>query len=51
MELQYPAHVRAFADEVRAFTRGNLPAETRERVIRNLRVTRDQQIDWQRKLF
>ncbi|MBM3607859.1 MAG: pimeloyl-CoA dehydrogenase large subunit [Alphaproteobacteria bacterium] len=50
MELQYPAHVRAFADEVRAFTRGNLPAETRERVIRNLRVTRDQQIDWQRKL-
>lgn len=50
MDLAYPPDVQSFADEVRAFVRTELPASTKEKVLRHAKLSRDEQIHWQRKL-
>lgn len=50
MDLEYPSEVQEFADEVRDFVRNNLPPEIRDKVLSYKRVSRDEQIYWQRKL-
>ncbi|MBX6744389.1 MAG: acyl-CoA dehydrogenase family protein [Acetobacteraceae bacterium] len=50
MELRFTEAERAFRQEVRDFIDKNLPAETRERMIRGKSPTKEMVVDWQRKL-
>ncbi|MBV1798558.1 acyl-CoA dehydrogenase family protein [Siccirubricoccus sp. G192] len=50
MELRFSEAERAFRQEVRDFIAKELPAETRERMVAGKSPTKDQVVDWQRKL-
>jgi alkylation response protein AidB-like acyl-CoA dehydrogenase len=50
MELNFSPDEQAFREEVRAFVRDKLPAETRRKVMNSERLTPEEQIDWQRLL-
>jgi pimeloyl-CoA dehydrogenase large subunit len=50
MELRWTDEERAFRQEVRDFINRELPQETRERMIRGKSPTKDQVVEWQRKL-
>lgn len=50
MELTYPKEARDFAEEIRAFVRAELPPEVKKKVLFHKRVSRDEQVAWQRKL-
>ena len=51
MDLDFSAEENAFRDEVRGFVRDKLPAAIRHKVLNGLRLTRDDYVSWQRKLF
>ena len=51
MDLSFPPEVLRFAEEVRAFVRAELPAATRERILRGQMPGHDEQIAWQRILL
>ena len=50
MELRWTEEERAFRQEVRDFINRELPKETRERMIRGRSPTKEQVVEWQRKL-
>ena len=50
MELRWTDEERAFRQEVRDFIRRELPKETRDRMVRGKSPTKDQVVEWQRKL-
>jgi pimeloyl-CoA dehydrogenase large subunit len=50
MELRWTDEERAFRQEVRDFINRELPKETRDRMIRGKSPTKDQVVEWQRKL-
>ncbi|MBL6458013.1 acyl-CoA dehydrogenase family protein [Belnapia sp. T6] len=50
MDLRFTDEEIAFRKEVRDFIAKELPAETRERMIAGKSPTKDQVVDWQRKL-
>lgn len=50
MELRWTDEERAFRQEVRAFINRELPQATRDRMIRGKSPTKDQVVEWQRKL-
>jgi pimeloyl-CoA dehydrogenase large subunit len=50
MELRWTDDERAFRKEVRDFINRELPKETRDRMIRGKSPTKDQVVEWQRKL-
>ncbi len=50
MELEYPQHVRDFANEVRAFVRAQLPADIKAKVLAHKRLEPHEQRLWQSKI-
>ena len=50
MDLDISAEDRAFRDEVRAFIDRSLPSDTREKVRRGLKLTKDDHVNWHRIL-
>ncbi len=50
MDLNFTADEQTFREEVRAFVRSNLPAETRHKVLNGRHLTRDEQMSWHRIL-
>jgi len=50
MQLTYPKDAQQFADEVRAFVKAELPVAIRDKVLRHKRISREEQVFWQRKL-
>ena len=50
MELRWTDEERAFRQEVRDFINRELPQETRDRMIRGKSPTKQQLVEWQRKL-
>ena len=50
MELRWTEEERAFRQEVRDFINRELPKETRDRMIRGKSPTKEQVVEWQRKL-
>jgi len=50
MDLTYPDEVQRFAEAVRAFVRAELPSPTKDKVLRNAKLSREEQVYWQRKL-
>jgi alkylation response protein AidB-like acyl-CoA dehydrogenase len=51
MDLSYTAEEEAFRTEVRNFVRDNLDPGTRRKVLNGLRLTKDDQVNWQRTLY
>ena len=51
LEMSYPPELRAFADEVRAFVRAELPPETRRKTIEHRPLEKREHVEWQQKLF
>ena len=51
MDLSFPPEVLSFAEEVRGFVRAQLPAATRERILRGQMPGHDEHIAWQRTLL
>ena len=47
MELEYPAEIRNFSEEVRTFVRAKLPRDLREKVLRHQRPSAEEQRFWQ----
>ena len=50
MDLQISPEDIAFADEVRGFLKARLPDEIRDKCLRNARLTKDEQVRWQKIL-
>ncbi|MBM3645756.1 MAG: pimeloyl-CoA dehydrogenase large subunit [Alphaproteobacteria bacterium] len=50
MDLAFTPEERAFADEVRAYVRANLPADVRDKVASGKHLTRDDHMRWQQAL-
>ncbi|WNG46090.1 pimeloyl-CoA dehydrogenase large subunit [Archangium minus] len=50
MDLNYTPEELAFADEVRQWVRANLPPETRDRVLQHQHLSKEEQVEWQRRL-
>ncbi len=50
MDLALSPEEIAFRDEVRAFIKAELPAETQRKMILGQHVTKQEMVDWQRKL-
>ena len=50
MELTYPKEAQDFAEQIRAFVRAELPAAIKQKVLFHKRISRDEQVFWQRKL-
>ena len=50
MDLRFTPDERAFRDEVRAFIRDNLPADTRERMRLGYAPSKQDTVVWQRIL-
>ena len=50
MDLRFTAEEEVFRQEVRAFTRENLPQDIRERVENQQRVSKDDYVRWHRIL-
>ena len=50
MDLNFSPDEQAFREEVRAFVRDKLPDAIRRKVMRSERLTRDENIAWQRTL-
>lgn len=51
MDISYTAEEEAFRAEVRNFVRDNLDPGTRHKVLNGLRLTKDDQVNWQRALY
>ncbi|WP_426958367.1 acyl-CoA dehydrogenase family protein [Muricoccus radiodurans] len=50
MDLRFTPEERAFRGEVRAFIAAELPRETQERMIQGRHLSRQETVDWQKKL-
>jgi alkylation response protein AidB-like acyl-CoA dehydrogenase len=50
MDIVYPPEAQKLAAAVRKFVRAQLPAATREKVLRQAKLSREEHVDWQLKL-